>query len=88
MALVLNTSSEAAVSAEFAPTEEFNIQSDADSASVLLEVHAKVDAAASFEIIDTFQPALTPVRRYVQFAAVKVGIRGNASGATINVWRS
>lgn len=82
----LSTSLAEAVSAEFTPSGEFALQCNATSTGVTVDVYAKVDASAPFVIVDSFAPALEPLRRYVQFAAVKVGLRGNAPGTTVKVW--
>ena len=86
MATKLTTTLAEEVSAAFSPTGDFNVQCDATDPKVIVDVHAKLDAAAAYVIVASFNPALTPIARFVYFPFAKVGIRGSKAGTTVNVW--
>lgn len=82
----ISTTAATLESSEFSHVSEWLLECNATSSNVIVTVKAKIETAADYVVIDEFQPASTPIKRYAAMPYVKVSIRGNEDGATVNVW--
>ena len=87
MALRIDQTLVAGESAEFSATDNFIVQILAEEIRVTVDVMARVDAAAEWQLVDTVSSS----DRFARFAAVpfvKLAYKGNKQGKSVKVWTS
>lgn len=85
MTLIMTTSLAEHESAEFQPTGEFVLQVTGGAGTVIVEVYARVDAAADWSPLTSWTLANGAFKRLARMPYVKVNVRNNAALDTISV---
>ncbi len=83
----LNVTTSTGEGAAFEPGGDFTVQVEAEYAGALFDVLGRVDAAASWLLLGTLQPA----DRFARFADIpfaKIAVRENIAGKSAKAWTS
>lgn len=83
----ISVTTETGESPVFSPADDFFVQVSATRDSATFDVVARVDAAATWEVIDTLKKGAA-IGRYKALPFVKIVLKGNKAGDTAKAWSS
>ena len=81
----LNTADEGMESAVWTPLTDLALQFDLPENAVV-EVLARVDAAAPFAVIETIRARHDPIWKLAHVPFVKLHLKANPDGGTVKAW--
>lgn len=84
----LQSSNAAFTSDVWEPAGETLLQIKADSSAPSVDVEARVQADAPWQVIDTLHKVSRPIVRLAQMPFLRLTLKGNGAGEAVSVWDS